>query len=50
MKREMGEEINTYVAIDLYGIHDFDSLKYRNSFHMLAKDPTKRGKNGAKRV
>ena len=28
MKREMGEEINTYVAIDLYGIFDFDRLKY----------------------
>ena len=44
MKREMGEEINTYVAIDLHGIFDFDLLKYRDSFQMLAKDPTKREK------
>ena len=29
VQREMGEEINTYVAaIDLYGIFDFDRLKY----------------------
>ena len=40
----MGEEINTYVAIDMYGIFDFDLLKYRDSFQMLAKDSTKREK------